>query len=159
MLLWDVLSASPKDCAIKIFRAMIRFMRTCIVLAIAVTYSGAAAALPVCPDPPAKRNDCVHDGDTWWSDGVKYRHSEIDTPEISHSVECVEEFQAGLEARNRLAELMVDGFIVEATGKNDRYGRALATIQLTDGREAGEVLVAEGLAEKFGTASNWCSAN
>jgi endonuclease YncB( thermonuclease family) len=136
-------------------------MRTLIALALLTAYSPTALALPVCPAPPATRSDCIHDVDTWWFEGVKYRHSEIDTPEIGHTAGCTAEFEVGLKARDRLVELMAGGFTIEPTGENDRYGRVLATIQLADGREAGEVLVAEGLAEPYGAdpATDWCAAS
>lgn len=42
-------------------------------------------------------------------------------------------------------------------GSTDRYDRMLVTVTLADGRDAGEVLIAEGLAQGWPNSSNpWC---
>lgn len=135
-------------------------MRTVILIAALAGVSSAAMALPACEPPPAVRSDCVHDGDTWWFEGVKYRHAGIDTPEIDHTAGCVAEFEAGLNARARLVELTEGSFAVEPTGELDEHGRTLARIRLPDGREAGEVLLEEGLADKRGAdlETDWCGS-
>ena len=52
---------------------------------------------------------------------------------------------------------MADGYAIEWTGAADRYGRQLVTVRLEDGREAGEVLVAEGLSQRWpGKSGVWC---
>ena len=116
-----------------------------------------AYALPACPAPPAKRGDCIHDGDTWWDRGVKYRHATIDTPEIGEGARCSHEVELGIRARDRLVALTASGFTTEPTGGVGKYGRVLATLRLRDGREAGAVLVAEGLASIYGQGKrDWC---
>jgi len=103
--------------------------------------------------------DCIHDGDTWWLAREKFRHASIDAPEIGDDRKCGRERVVGLRARDRLVDLTAAGFTIERTGKLDRYGRTLAFIRLKDGREAGAVLVAEGLAERYGTRppTDWCT--
>lgn len=96
---------------------------------------------------------CVVDSDTWWDRGVKYRHEHINGPEISRrNARCKSEIALGLRARDRLRELMSGGFQTVPSGRKGKYRRELATIRLADGREAGEVLVSEGLANWYGIA-------
>lgn len=130
-------------------------MRLVILFAL-ILVSVPAAGFPICPAPPARRSDCVHDGDTWWIGRTKFRHAVIDAPEIGDSAQCAAEIDKGRAARDRLAGVMSDGFHVVTTGEVDRYGRSLATIVLSDGREAGELLVSEGLAGIYGRDNDWC---
>ena len=62
--------------------------------------TGWARALP--------RATFLVDGDTGWENGVKWRLSDVDTPEIS-SPSCSNELQQGLAARDRLQRLMAAG--------------------------------------------------
>ena len=116
-----------------------------------------ALALPICGS--GKRVNCIVDGDTWWSAGVKYRHATINTPEVSkRHAKCQLEIRRGKQATRRLQELTARGFRIQPTGRKGRYGRALATIILPDGREAGAVLVSEGLAKWYRAPGwkEWC---
>lgn len=128
-----------------------------LALALAAAVAAPALALPICP-ASGKRSDCVHDGDTWWIGRTKYRHADLDTPEIGSSAMCEAEVAIGLRARDRLSELMAGGFTVEPTGERGGFGRDLAFIRLSDGREAGEVLVGEGLAVFYKAEPDgyWC---
>lgn len=105
----------------------------------------------------------VIDGDTIWHYDCdvgrrckpeKIRLLDIDAPE-SHRSACERELIAGLRAKARLLELVslkpVSIIRCEEHGQEceDRFGRTLARIRLADGREAGAVLIGEGLALKY----------
>jgi endonuclease YncB( thermonuclease family) len=119
----------------------------------------AATALPVCEGGNrAERGlTCAVDGDTLWIEGEKLRLLDIDTPEKPGHAECEREERLAVEARDRLRELMAMGYQIEWSGESGYYGRELVTITLTDGRDAGEVLIAEGLAQPWPNEGNiWC---
>ncbi|MEC5383482.1 thermonuclease family protein, partial [Aurantimonas sp. C2-6-R+9] len=98
---------------------------------------------------------CIVDGDTGWQDGEKWRMAGIDTPEISKP-ECAAEKRKGLAARDRLRRLMSGGYSLTRDGTGN-YGRTLVTVTLADGRDAGEVLVQEGLSQRWPNTGNpWC---
>jgi endonuclease YncB( thermonuclease family) len=85
---------------------------------------------------------CLVDGDTGWEAGRKWRYEAIDTPEVSQP-EC-----------DREREL---GYRINWSGESGYYGRDLVTITLPDGRDAGEVLIDEGLAQRWPNEGNrWC---
>ena len=133
---------------------MIRIKALSVCLAacvMAAAFVVEAQAIEICP-ASGKRHHCIHDGDSWWDNGVRYRHELINAPEISpRNAKCRQEIALGLRARDRLRELMSGGFQTVPSGKKGRYGRELATIKLPDGREAGEVLVSEDLAHWYGS--------
>ncbi|NDV86492.1 thermonuclease family protein [Aurantimonas aggregata] len=98
---------------------------------------------------------CLVDGDTGWEKGEKWRIAGIDTPELSKP-ECAAERRAAVAARDRMQTLMSGGYSLSG-GDTDRYGRRLVTVTLSDGRDAGEVLVAEGLSQRWPNRGNpWC---
>jgi endonuclease YncB( thermonuclease family) len=88
-----------------------------------------ADPLPICSggNRAERKLTCIVDGDTGWENGVKWRALNVDTPEISQP-ECAEERRLGLEARDRLRELMADGYTIEWTRDRGRYGRELAHV-------------------------------
>ncbi|MEM7730814.1 MAG: thermonuclease family protein [Pseudomonadota bacterium] len=96
------------------------------------------------------------DADSLWIGRERHRHDIIDAPEIGHTAKCDAEIEIGLAARDRLSELLADGFDVRTTGAKGRYGRTLSTWWLPDGREAGEVLLDEGLAVVWPQRRDWC---
>jgi endonuclease YncB( thermonuclease family) len=99
---------------------------------------------------------CLVDGDTGWELGVKWRLEHVDTPELT-SPECQLEYQRALSARDRLRQLISAGYRIEWSGSSDRYGRALVRITLHDGRDAGDALLGEGLAQTWPNRANvWC---
>ena len=84
---------------------------------------------------------------------------DIDAPEMSG--ECQAEKLKAREATARLVELMANGYRVDDSGTNDRTSdrRSLIRVQLSDGRDAGEVLMREGLAQRWPNTGNvWCGA-
>ncbi|TPK15226.1 thermonuclease family protein [Mesorhizobium sp. B2-5-9] len=104
----------------------------------------------------------VLDGDTVVLDGTHIRIANIDAPEIHH-FHCDAELRLGLVAKRRMAELLDSGPVAIHPGDprdgrlKDRYGRTLATIDV-DGRDVGEIMVAEGLARPWiGKRQPWCN--
>lgn len=104
------------------------------------------------------RVNCVVDGDTIWSGGVKIRIADIDAPEVS-TPRCAAEKALGNRATARLLELVNAGpFQMQAwQGRDeDKYGRKLRVL-VRDGRSIGDMLVSEGLARTWsGKRQPWC---
>lgn len=130
-----------------------------ILAAILITIAAAPAlALPVCEggDRAERKLTCIVDGDTGWDRGVKWRLLNIDTPEIS-SPECEAEYVIGIAARDRLREMLAGGYRIEWSEEHGSFGRDLVQIRLSDGRQAGPVLIEEGLAQPWPNEGNiWC---
>jgi endonuclease YncB( thermonuclease family) len=98
------------------------------------------------------------DGDTIRNGGVTYRLANIDAPETGHRARCESEDQLGRAAARRMQSLMgrADVVTITPTGRRDRYGRTLALVEV-DGRDAGEILIREGLARPWrGRRESWC---
>ncbi|WP_286172400.1 thermonuclease family protein [Rhizobium sp. UGM030330-04] len=104
------------------------------------------------------RINCVVDGDTLWTAGVKVRIADIDAPEIGKP-QCASEKALGERATIRLIELVNSGpFAMQSwPGRDeDRYGRKLRVL-VQDGRSLGDILVSEGLARTWtGKRQPWC---
>lgn len=128
-------------------------------LAITLTLMATPAlAIDICSgrDRAERKVTCIVDGDTGWERGVKWRALNVDTPEISQP-ECAAEKRLGLQARDRLRELMAGGYRIKWTGTRGRYARYLANVILSDGRDAGQVLIEEGLSQPWPNEGNrWC---
>lgn len=133
-----------------------------IVLAAGAAAPGMAAAqsrVELCSR--SARSTCVVDGDTIRWRGESIRILNIDTPEIT-GPGCAEEAALGFAAADRLLALLNAAGAWElrrdpAEPRDvDRYGRALRLLVI-DGRDAGEQLVAEGLARPWtGRRESWC---
>lgn len=106
----------------------------------------------------ATRINCVVDGDTFWYEGVKYRISDINTPEISQPA-CERERQLGHQAQVALLEtLNGTGLTLEQQERRDtdKYGRKLRVV-MQDGQSIGDTLIAQGLAHRWeGHKLSWC---
>ena len=129
-----------------------------VIVGVLLASPAFAGTVPICSGGHrAERHlTCIVDGDTGWENGVKWRALNVDTPEISHP-ECAAEKQIGLKARDRLRQLMAGGYQIEWTGKKGYYGRDLAKVILDDGRDAGQVLIKEGLSQPWPNHGNpWC---
>lgn len=114
-----------------------------------------SASFALCGE--SARVTCVVDGDTFWLDAVKYRISDIDTPEISEP-KCQEELALGEAAKYRLLSLLNEGpFGLKAGLRDeDKYGRKLRAVY-RGGLSLGDVLVEEGLARPWtGQRMPWC---
>lgn len=110
-----------------------------------------AATLRSTPPPQHRRSVepssiYVYDGDTIIVDDQRMRLLGVDTPEISEP-RCEAEKMLGYKARDRLRTLVETSDYIELVhnGSRDKYGRPLITL-IIDGRDSGEVLIAEGLA-------------
>lgn len=117
-------------------------------------------AMEICsgPNRAARKVTCLVDGDTGWEKGKKWRLQHIDTPELSRP-QCRQEKQKGEAALHRLSELMAPGYTLQYSGNKDRTSdrRDLVTVRLSDGRDAGQVLIKEGLAQPWPNTGNvWC---
>lgn len=116
-----------------------------------IFYSAASAFSPGSPSarPEAASSIRVIDGDTIESPyGVKYRLLGFDTPEI-FDAKTPQEYALGMKAKKRLEQLLSRGTVrIIESGKLDKYGRSLATLTV-NGRDVGEVLIAEGLARAY----------
>lgn len=124
----------------------------------------AAALLLALTSPAAAPGDqfCIariHDGDTIRRcDGQRLRLADIDAPELRGSPACATpqqratrwcDYEAGIAARDALAGLMASGSVqIVYLGRNDRYRRPLVRV-LVGGRDAGEMLIARGLARRW----------
>lgn len=120
-----------------------------------------AAALLFAPAGSGRTEGYAIDGDTIRIGRETIRVLNIDTPEI-HQAKCPEEKAAGLAAKARTQTLLRrTGKIGLARGdgtrQTDRYGRTLARVYV-DGRDLGEILIAEGLARRWtGKRRPWCN--
>lgn len=112
--------------------------------------------------------DYILDGDTFAAYvnleddiriSVRVRIMNVDTPEL-HG-ECDDEIMRANMARDRLAELIPVGSVVELSKiKDDKYlGRIDAFVQMVDGRDVGNVLIAEKLGRPYsgGRRAGWCN--
>lgn len=105
------------------------------------------------------RVTCVVDGDTIWYRGTKIRIADLDTPEVSKPG-CANEAAMGRKATARMQALLNAGpFSLEPNPEGrseDRYGRSLKLVT-RNGASLGDVLVREGLAERWGGPRRaWC---
>ena len=89
---------------------------------------------------------------------VRVRLRNVDTPEI-HG-ECEYERKMAARARDRLAEMIPVGTVVELSNiKDDKYlGRIDANVADAQGRDVGARLVTEGLGRRYngGHRNGWC---
>lgn len=106
----------------------------------------------------------VHDGDTVrLATAERVRLAGIDAPELPPRAACDREARLALEAKARLLDLVRNAHQVTlqrppAEHRDvDRYGRLLRNLQV-DGRNVGDILVAEGLAQVWrGRKAEWCA--
>jgi micrococcal nuclease len=103
----------------------------------------------------------VIDGDTIVLQGETIRIANIDAPETRRA-KCPHERNLGIKATNRIRQLLSGAQISLQRGDpvdgrlTDRYGRTLALV-FVNGRDLGEILVAEGLAQLwYGNRRPWC---
>ncbi|MDG2522184.1 thermonuclease family protein [Caulobacter segnis] len=122
------------------------------------------AAAPRSPEPTiAEAVDIVPvrviDGDTFdLPNGERVRILNIDTAEMPPRSACETERDLAVRAKMRLQQLMASGPIVLHAEERDRdrYGRRLRRVEI-DGRDLGEQLIAEGLAQRWaGGKAQWC---
>ena len=106
----------------------------------------AALTIAVCPPPPARRETCVHDGDTVWIAGEKIRLLDIDAPELNAAEP--EERRRAILARDRLVVLLDGAQVsIERNGR-DCFGRTLARLKTAHG-DVGQGLLRARLVERY----------
>lgn len=96
------------------------------------------------------------DGDTLvMESGETVRVENVDTPELH--CECASECRRALAAAAFTRHAVAGGVILIRRERGDRYGRTIARVTLSDGRDLGEALVAQGLARPWrGRREGWC---
>lgn len=135
-------------------------MKKIVLLVFALFNSGVATATPATVD-------YIFDGDTFAAYvnleddiniSVRVRLRNVDTPEIHGA--CDSEVRAALRAKERLAQLIPVGSVVELSKiKDDKYlGRIDAYVKTADGRDVGAVLISEKLGRPYsgGRRVGWC---
>ncbi|WP_340584107.1 thermonuclease family protein [Brucella pseudintermedia] len=127
------------------------------------------AKLPIVGTPLARtaidsKRVYVYDGDTIIIDRQRMRLVGIDAPEFSEP-RCDAERTTGYAARDRLRDLIARSVMIEIAdrGERDKYSRPLVRL-FVDGRDAGDLLMSEGLAVRWRPGSktwnerfrHWC---
>lgn len=135
-------------------------MNTSVLIVAIALASSPAHAVEICRggNRAERKVTCVVDGDTIWQAGVKMRLLDIDAPEMHGA--CPAESAKARAATDRLVVLMSRGYSIADSGNKDRTSdhRSLVRILLKDGRDAGAVLISEGLAQPWPNVGNiWCS--
>lgn len=133
---------------------------TIALLAAALTVQH-AAAIEICTggNRAERKVTCLVDGDTGWEQGVKWRLSDVDTPEYHPHAECAQEVEFAKSATYRMRDLLAGGYELEWLGINDG-SREIVRIRLRNGRDVGDVLLEEGHAVKWPHPPKvWCPPN
>jgi endonuclease YncB( thermonuclease family) len=98
----------------------------------------------------------VHDGDTIRCGAERIRIENIDAPELEGSPKCRDyraahawcDFEQGRRSRDALKAFLARGTVFVVRDGEDKYGRTLARVSV-NGRDAGEYLIAQGLARPW----------
>ena len=126
----------------------------CMSLLALIGPAGAAIArplYPLCGDE--KLRSCVVDGNTFWYGGEFMRLKAINPS--ATKVACVT--STADAARDRLMKLLNTGEIFVFRDGTDTEGHTLSTV-LVEGKEVGETLIAEGLAQPSSASTGaFCS--
>ncbi|MBP5485528.1 MAG: thermonuclease family protein [Alphaproteobacteria bacterium] len=133
--------------------------KICVAI-LGVAWSVTALALPA-------RVEYILDGDTFSAVAsldksttvpVRVRIRNVDTPEIKG--DCEYERTRARAARDRLAEIIPVGSVVELTNvKDDKYlGRIDANVKNSRGDDVGDILIREKFGRKYngGRRRSWC---
>lgn len=124
---------------------------------------------PVIDGPVKAWVESVYDGDTVtvqaypWpqvTHHIKIRLDHLDTPEINHRAKCPEEHALGIQARDRLRELINEKVVLLRNIRPDKYGgRMDATLSMEDDTPVAPILIKEALARPYdgGKRESWCN--
>jgi endonuclease YncB( thermonuclease family) len=110
----------------------------------------------ICGQGPAA--NCVLDGNTFWTEGVRIRLADVEPPEGA-TPRCAEEQRLASAAKLRLQSLLNAGSFAISPGgyrDQDQDGSKLRLI-MREGRSVGDQLVKEGLAHRGTTHASWCT--
>lgn len=131
-----------------------------ILVGVVAFVGGSASAIPAVVD-------YVLDGDTFAAHVIvennirisaRVRLADVDTPEI-HG-QCDDEIKMALRARDRIADLLPGGSVVDLRNiTDDKYlGRIDADVYLSDGRSLSKILLDENLGRPYdgGRRAPWC---
>lgn len=131
-----------------------------ILVGVIAFMGGSASAIPAVVD-------YVLDGDTFAAHVIvennirisaRVRLADVDTPEI-HG-QCDDEIKMALRARDRIADLLPGGSVVDLKNiTDDKYlGRIDADVYLSDGRSLSKILLDENLGRPYdgGRRAPWC---
>ena len=126
----------------------------CVSLLALAGPAGAAIARPLCPlCGDEKLRSCVLDGNTFWYGGEFMRLQAVNPP--APQVACVA--STADAARDRLMKLLNTGEIFVFRYGTDAEGHTLTQV-LVEGREVGQTLIAEGLAQPSSASTGaFCS--
>lgn len=132
-------------------------------LALSLALALAVAAAPAQATPIDRAAVRVIDGDNLrLASGVRVRLAGIDTADPPPRSACPREVRLALAAKARLLQLVAGAQALDLhrpageTRDVDHYGRLLRDLSI-DGRDAGEILIAEGLAQPWrGHKGAWC---
>lgn len=127
-----------------------------------------ACSIDVATPASAAEKIVVVDGDTISVGGRHLRLIGFDTPETAlpsdkptrtPRAKCMAEYHLGQRAKVRLKQLVKSGKVTLERGLGtEHYGRELARLRV-DGRDVGDILMSEGLAQPFNLRPpkpNWC---
>jgi endonuclease YncB( thermonuclease family) len=148
-------AASPVTAKLKLAAASLA------VFTLTIAAGLSAPELPALAKRLSYRSIFVIDGDTIrLSNGERVRLLGIDAPEMPSRAKCAREASRAYAARDRLRELILHASELEMRpgGDQDRdvYGRQLRFL-IIDGRDAGQTLMSEGLAQPWlGHPAHWC---
>jgi endonuclease YncB( thermonuclease family) len=94
----------------------------------------------------------VRDGDSLAIDGVDFRLSGIDAPELRQECEDAAgaKWRCGETARLALRSLVAQGELSCSPHTHDRFGRVVATCRIKDVGDLGAAMVLDGLAINYG---------
>lgn len=138
----------------------ITFGTAAAAVLIAAAPARAVPLLPACNGDAASRQvpTCIAAGDRGWDEGSRWRLKDTDAPEIGRrTAACRAEQIMGVRARDRLRVLMSLGYTITFTGRSDTAGWPLATIRLSDGRDASAQMMSEGMVQAApNTRNRWC---
>lgn len=135
-------------------------MKRLLACLLAAGLATAAYAAPI----PAQGPVLLVDGDTIKIDGITIRLLDIDTPE-TWKPRCDREYVLGLDAKQRLRQLLDSGPVSYEPNGIDRYGRVLAHVYVGS-TDVSAVLLSEGFAlpyvpgkaAKLDRLRHWCGS-
>ncbi|WP_408015543.1 thermonuclease family protein [Rhodovarius lipocyclicus] len=120
---------------------------------------GAATILVLAAAPAsAQQRAYAVDGDTLRVGRERVRIVGLDTPEMRG--QCPRERAMARQARDRMAQLVAGGVRLSPSGR-DRYGRMLAVVRDSRGRDVAQVMIREGLPRPYegGRRAGWCGTH